>query len=170
MAYLLRVRVVGKEVKQLVRNGEAPYALKAGREENADFYMKWAQAIASSHAWVKEVAQRFETNASSGKNNSFVFLPFLVVPENCLWTVDFDDHTGKSRKPTQATHAHLFVGRYVNATEDIVDERPRHYLISHMHVVTPKGLRDWFSTLEGAENHNHPTGIWDDLFRGDVRN
>ena len=33
----------------------------------------------------------------------------------------------------------------------------------------PKGLFDWFSSLGEAETQDHPTGIWDDLFRGGVR-
>ena len=75
---------------------------------DAESYDKWGQALSSAHDLVQ---QAVDGASNRGVNQFFVLiLPVLVVPDQSLWAVDYNE-AGQRSPPQQVDRATLFVGR-----------------------------------------------------------
>lgn len=112
----------------------APDEIRGGDSEA--IYQKMTQCLASADELVQQHLAPF------GDQNGWATIrAILVVPERCLWVADYDE-TGKLlRQPHRAERCEVFVGSKYFIKTDL-----RNFTISHVDVMTWKGLFDW--TLE----------------------
>lgn len=116
---------VGKSTAQIGRTSQGWTA------NDADTHDKWAQAMTSAHALV----QRSATPPGGRVNHleKAVIIPVLVVSDETLWTVDYDDDGRVSSGPSLVDETVLYVGRGYE-----VYNVP--FFVSHLHFCTEKGL------------------------------
>ncbi len=133
---------VGKSTAQLGRKDQKDKPLYTG---DAEIYEKWAQAIASAHDLIDESVHDYKK--SGRKWASTLVLPVLVVADETLWAVDYDDTGSTTAEPKPVDECSI----YLNT--DVLGKGPNFqfsYPISHLLVYTKKGFSDF---LERFTNH-----------------
>ena len=120
---------VGKHTFQLRR--ESPKnSFKTG---DSDSYDKWSQALASA---ADLVTRACGAHFRCGVMQIFSFvLPVLVISDNTLWVVDYNDR-GQRSEPKPAEECQLFVDRAYEIGRRGVDP----YTITHLHIYTRTGF------------------------------
>lgn len=94
---------------------------------DVEVYEKWSQAVASADALAKEAVRSSE----HGQHNVLsLVLPILVVPNETLWQVVFDDEGSVVSSPKQCDRCQHFLNREVSAG----------LTLSHLEIVTFNGL------------------------------
>ena len=120
--------LVGKQTFQLKKE-PPPRNFKAGDSETYD---KWAQALASAADLVR---MGRGAHAIYRKETFFTLvLPLLVVSDDTLWAVDYDDDGNHVGAPIQIDSCELYVDR------DYPMGDGKNYRISHLHIYTRKGF------------------------------
>ncbi len=125
-----RGQMVGKSI--LVYNTDK--SSQRGNAQSDDPYDRWSQALASCESLCKKAAREVAIG-TDGITLSFV-MPVLVVANNALWTVDYDEK-GDQGAPAPADEATLFVDRKYEALNAASTGS---YRVSHLHIYTLKGL------------------------------
>ncbi len=89
---------VGRSIEQYHRakGGE----LKKVRSADS-VYPKWSQAVASCHELVVGSLR------AKGKHSTFV-VPVLLIPNKCLWVIDFDED-GNPSDAKEVAHCEIFI-------------------------------------------------------------
>jgi len=120
-----------------------------------EVYNKWAQAIASAHELI------FECRKDRSLRNKIevynIILPILVVPDNCLWIVDYDTEGTRIADPTTCEHTSIYIGKQHKGSG--VSLGGWQYTLSHLEVMTLSGYKDF--TKKIASNGD----FWDDIFQ-----
>jgi hypothetical protein len=78
-------------------------------------------------------------------NYVHVFIPVLVVPENCLFQAAYSASGDRSGSPVAVTRAPLFVNRSWPCG---LEKRAETYAISHVEYATPSGLLGLLSSIK----------------------
>ena len=128
--------------------GKASYQI--GKKNNkliaddSKIYVRWAQAISSSHDLVTESVYEQE---KLGLDESFtVVFPVLVVSDECLWCVDYDNKGNRISDPISVNEIDFYIGNefwlkgQMHAT----------YTVSHLKMFTSIGYE--FFTRRIASN------------------
>ena len=123
---------VGKSIVQVGKTEAGNFS-----SNNAEIYDKWGQALSSAHALVGE-AMDGKYSASPRKQ---VVVPILVVSDGTLWVADYSENGTLQTDPTQADHAHFYVG------EEYTWGVGWKYKISHLHIFTKSGAKEYFKSL-----------------------
>jgi len=131
---------VGKQTFQLKKE-PPPKNFKSG---DSEAYDKWAQALASAADLVRmgggaHIVYRKEAFFT-------LVLPVLVVSDDTLWVVDYDEegqHVGPSH---QVDACELYVDREYALADG------KSYRISHLHIYTRKGLVAFLDSLTGPSS------------------
>ena len=127
---------------------------KLGRTADADIYDKWSQALASAKDLVEAGCSWSQTLPHQEKVYTAI-LPVVVVPDDRLWTVTYDENGTIAFDPAPAKDCQFFVGRSI----EVGDAPQRHqFTFSHVHFFTLGGLRSFMSEVAGEGN------TWDRLF------
>jgi hypothetical protein len=125
---------------------------------DAESYDKWGQALSSAHDLVQ---QAFDSASNRGVQQFFMLiLPLLVVPDQSLWVVDYDE-AGLRGEPQRVETTALFVGREY----PLGDQHSLKYTISHLEIMTQAGLQSFVSDLVSSK----PVGIWERGFRSLIK-
>lgn len=118
---------VGRSVSQVRSTQEAPVG-------DADIYKQWSQALASADELIWEGA-RDESGPQSIVHSAT--LPCLIIPDNTLWTVDYDCQ-GNRAEPIEATNCEFYLGK-----PSFKRDEPAKFTITHLHIFTIGGLRNF---------------------------
>jgi hypothetical protein len=122
---------VGKAIAQVGREANKGNDIYASDE---DVFDKWAQCLASADELVGISASE---GADDSPSISYVaVLPVVVVPDERLWTVEYDNDGSLEAGPAQTDHCSLFVNHAYNMEFNGPTLR-----ISHIEFVTLSGLR-----------------------------
>lgn len=95
---------------------------------DAEVYEKWSQAVASADALAEEAARAHE---SRQPNVLSLVLPVLVVPNQTLWQVTYNDEGTVVSPPKQCDRCQHFLNRRVSGG----------LTLSHLEIVTFNGLK-----------------------------
>ena len=135
---------VGKSILRIKPNpnrsqlASAPFV----SDSDADIYDKWSQALSSS----VELAEL--ACGAAGRHHVPKFytaiLPVVVVPDDSLWTVYYEDSGVLLKQPQPASTCELFVGREITVTRDWM---PHQFTFSHIHFFTLAGFRVFLTSL-----------------------
>jgi hypothetical protein len=125
---------VGKALDQIGK-AEASGELVGSDQEVFD---KMTQALNSSYLLLNEAS------IAARSRSTFVFsviVPVVVVPDQTLWAIDYDEHGNVLGKPQQLTELSVFVGK-----EWSVGGRMKHpFALSHIEFVTPARISEFVS-------------------------
>jgi hypothetical protein len=120
---------VGKHTFQL-RRDPPKNSFKTG---DSDSYDKWSQALASAADLVERACG---AHGRYGTAQAFsLVLPVLVVSDDTLWVVDYDDR-GQRSEPKLVEECQLFVDR----PYELELIRTGRYIITHIHIFTRAGF------------------------------
>lgn len=129
---------VGKSCAQIVR---AEHDGSFGSSDGA-LYDKWSQAISSCDDLRRNPYGR-GCGSYVGPRYTIV-LPVLVVPDGCLWDVQYNRDGTVSRPPTKIDHASYFSGAKLSGS---VGSGDPDFVVSHIEFVTLIGLKVFASSL-----------------------
>lgn len=126
--------MVGKATIQVGKAADRKERPLAERFESNDaaVYEKWSQAISSSFDLLKDAATR------SNDLRFTIVMPVLVVPENTLWVVDYAEDGTRLTEPAVTDECTFFLGKSYDIK--MPDASILNYTLSHLHIVTMKGL------------------------------
>jgi hypothetical protein len=138
-------KFVGKSVLRLKPEKER---LVPSSSLESEVYQRWTQALASGDALCKAAAVQEGRDAVA----STVILPVVVVPNDTLWTVTYDEE-GEIDGESMATEATtLFLNH------EVVVVPNNHWMnFGHVHFFTLSGF-DWFLASQVKDTS------WDDWF------
>lgn len=99
---------------------------------DSEVYSRWAQALASVDELIWEGVEDGSSPAVPVAHSTV--LPCLVVPDDRLWTVDYDKFGNRS-DPQKSNNCEYYVGK-----PSIFPKQPERFVISHLHVLTVSGF------------------------------
>ncbi|MFM0051559.1 hypothetical protein [Caballeronia grimmiae] len=140
--------VNGPVVKSTVQLGRTPAGVWSATD--ADTFEKWTQAIASALDLADKAIRRLLNATAVDQTEQTVLLPVLVVSNDTLWAVDYDEHGRVQFDPCRLEQSSMFVGQE--------HSNMRRLAISHLHICTEKGLADLLQWFSDDEN------LWKSLF------
>jgi hypothetical protein len=102
---------------------------------DADTYDKWSQGLAAATQLVRSAVN--QPGPADGQPRYTFIMPVLVVSDDALWVVDYDEH-GYRKVPARADKVELYVDRH----EDLptTSGKRARYHLSHLHIYTRKGF------------------------------
>jgi hypothetical protein len=107
---------------------------------DSDVFSKWTQCVSSAVELI-ESSQWDHSNPDGDDFNSFsMVLPILVVPDNTLWHVKFDDDGNKISDPELTSHVAVYIDRWNSIGENTQYSKVIHYCLSHIDIFTMSGL------------------------------
>lgn len=121
---------------------------KAGKlhaDNDSEIYDKWAQALASSHELVNQAVNAYTTE----RFTTFV-MPLVVVPDEALWSVDYDAK-GQPGDPTKVNQCAFYVGHPLD-----IGTR---FVLTHIHFATCAGLVEMLAGFNANDGR-----VWDEIF------
>jgi hypothetical protein len=119
---------VGKACVQVGRDSKGEF-----QDVGKDIYERWSQSLSSAHELVAR-ASRYDR--ARGLQFSVV-VPFVVVPDDRLWQVTYDDNGRKTSSPTRVDRVSYYVDHAVSLG---AEQQYIQYRISHVEFVTQRGL------------------------------
>jgi hypothetical protein len=138
---------VGKSITQIGRHGTTKELITG----DSEVYDKWSQALASSHAFIHSAPRAYEKLEMS--HALVAVLPFVVLPDHTLWTVDYAIDGTQQSDPKQTTDVTVYVGRQYPFPVS-----GQSFTISHLHFLTLSAFFGFLKQLnEGAD-------FWNALF------
>jgi hypothetical protein len=135
--------MVGKAITQ-VRWHENGKKLIAS---DSDTYDKWSQCLAAATRLVRMATA--QPGPDDGQPRYTFVMPVLVVSNDTLWVVDYDEN-GMRSKPTKKDAALLYVDRHQNLETRTGNTAPYH--LSHLHIYTRKGFVELLRELSTPSN------------------
>jgi hypothetical protein len=130
--------------------------LKPGKGKDGEIYEGWSQALSSAHELVEEAVKK---GAPFEMSNFGAVFPWLVVPNDALWTVEFDQR-GEMAEPQLAKYCRYFVGHRIT---DILYAHGS-ICLSHVEIMTIDGMGELLGRLSDIRHD------WDDWIPQKVRN
>jgi len=147
---------VGKSTVQVGRSMDGSLCFN-----DSELYEKWGQCLSSADELVGRV------NWDGENNNELYFstvFPFVVVPNNRLWMVIYDENGNKISDPTQTDRCSCFIDKEYSMGNGITGDQLR---LSHVEIVTFNGMKkfiaDHLITAEGMAQIFPQQGIADAL-------
>lgn len=122
-------------------------------DSDADIYDKWSQALSSS----VELAELACERAAHYRVPKFycAILPVVVVPDDSLWTVYYDENGAVLKQPELVNTCDLLVRREITVTRDWM---PHQFTFSHIHFFTLTGFNAFVSNMAASDV------VWNKLF------
>ncbi len=96
-------------------------------------YAKWAQALASVVDLLEE-AKRLDSPKTSVQKTALI--PIMVVPDERLWSVEYDGMGKQMSEPQKVNHVSYWVNKPL-ITDQTIDQ----FFASHIEFLTPTGLQ-----------------------------
>ncbi|MEM8676347.1 MAG: hypothetical protein AAGF83_21150 [Cyanobacteria bacterium P01_G01_bin.67] len=137
---------VGKSSSQIGRKkrGKNDSELYAN---DSEIYDKWSQAIASSHDLASSSSEDRET---MGLEQSLtIIFPVLVVPNFCLWSVDYDALGNRISEPTNCDEIDFYIDKKLWKKSQFCAT----YTISHLKVATLKGFKQFAEKISSSPDY-----------------
>ncbi len=115
------------------------------RDDEADIYKRWSQALASAVDPAR--------SAASNANVQTAVIPAVAVPDGSLWQMFYDEKGELQDKPTLVESSTLFVGHEV-----LLELRNLWMRLSHVQFFTVTGLNRFLAKLTTT------TADWNEWF------
>jgi hypothetical protein len=145
---LIRLKSVEKkDRKNLVETLEAT--------SESDVYDKWSQAVSSAVELARSACAYARDTAKGAALTAIV--PAVVVPEDRLWQVVYDDNGSLSCDPAPVSECSLYVGREIDLDSSDSVQPLR---LSHVHFFTLGGFSKFLSRTGSNQAE------WANLFKG----
>lgn len=129
---------VGKSIVQVGRLAEGTKAIEGS---DADLFDKWTQCLSSAAALV-EIGPGSKREDRCAR---VTVIPFLVVPDQRLWSVRYGADGALLAAPEQVNRCSFFVDRaYVQSTHE--------FHVSHVEVVTRSGMQQFVEQHLSSED------------------
>ena len=119
------------------------------KTQDSDVYDKWAQALSSS-VELAESACHFAKKNSAARFFTAV-LPVVVVPDDVLWRVVYDDNGTISNNPEQVNECELYVAREIEVGGEKGTPWFHCFTFSHVHFFTLTGFSSFLSKMSVNE-------------------
>jgi hypothetical protein len=145
---------VGKSVFRAKR-GDGKGLLK--REGDGEIFERYAQALSSSVELAGRACVAAIQRQPTERFVWSVILPVVVVPEEALWIVKYDNEGNFDGKPEQTDGCEIYTA---NGIQTGLPDRPdlRHeFRFSHVHILTLRGFSEFLTNLTTG-------GAWVALF------
>lgn len=94
---------------------------------DSDAFDKINQAVCSADALIAEITQK----GALGRYHVALVVPILVIPDERLWSVSYDDDGSKIKPPMQITDVTYYIARKCSC-----DYVRGEHLLSHLHITT----------------------------------
>ncbi|MEQ9497039.1 MAG: hypothetical protein RIT81_09270 [Deltaproteobacteria bacterium] len=114
---------------------------------NGDAFDRWSQALNSLQGVAREAADYSRSN----EDRVGYLFPVLVVPDETLWTIPFDQ-AGRRAKPALTNRVSFSVMRIIKYPVRFTNERDPSVLVSHLEICTLSGLTQIVKSLGLAED------------------
>lgn len=115
---------------------------------DSEIYDKWSQALASSRDLAYEFAN---ANATTEKRGYAFLMPMVIVPDNSLWTVSYNDNGTIQDAPKQVDLCDFYVDQKLSIKFPFV--------LTHIHFATLKGLSKMLEQYADGDFYK-----WDKIF------
>lgn len=113
---------VGKQIVQIGKNTDGNFS-----SSSSELYSKWEQAFSSLHELGLNIFLK-------QKKSIGILIPIVVVPDNTLWTANFDMLGTRISDPTQVERCSFYMKRSIDIHEF------QKYDVSHLEFFTFSGL------------------------------
>ncbi len=115
---------------------------------DSEIYDKWSQALASS----RDLAHEFANANATAERQGYAFLmPMVIVPDNSLWTVSYNDDGTIQDAPKQVDLCDFYVDHKLSASFPFV--------LTHIQFATLKGLSTMLTQYADGDFYK-----WDKIF------
>ena len=144
---------VGKSLLRVKPNTNKSIPNSYIADSDSDVYDKWAQALSSSVGLIKAARKR----AMKHRVSEFctTVLPAVVVPDDSIWKVVYDENGSICEQPKQVNNSELFVGRGIELDDPAF---PHRFTFSHIHFFTISGFVSFLSNMSKDDK------VWNKLF------
>jgi hypothetical protein len=142
-----RGNLVGKNCAQVAKSGTGNNDFLSADDSAA--YEKWSQALQSAAGLVKQAAAERVDGAAPDQFNAI--LPIVVVPDDCLWAVQYDEQGNRVGKARRVKHLSYYCARTFKFSSE---ERP--FVISHFYIMTFTGLSEFTALI----NQEHALDVY----------
>ncbi len=129
---------------------------KNGRSvgSDAEVFGKMSQAISSAFEMVEQAADQ-----KRDEQNSYIaILPVLIVSDNNLWVVDYDDQGQQLGAARRVSHTSYFIDR---VTKSGFRGDQEFFKFSHLEICTASGLEPLLKSYFIDNAHTHPKAFGD---------
>jgi len=151
---------VGKSTAQVGR------ALNGTISANdVELYEKWGQCLSS----IDDLVTRMYWDKDDDEKNSYsAAFPFVVVPNDRLWMVTYDNDGNQIGEPVQTNRCSCYIGKDYEMGTTSFGTRTRLWL-SHIEIVTFEGMKafveEYLQSKEGMEKIFPEEGILEAHYR-----
>jgi hypothetical protein len=122
---------------------------------DADMYDRWSQALASA---IDLTSKACDLSKEFGSSNVFsAVLPVVVVANDALWAVVYDDKGDMLDEPKSVNSCELYVGRSITLNEE-PKAFSHQFTFSHVHFFTLSGFDSFLERMVTNEK------AWEKLF------
>ena len=110
-------------------------------------YEKWAQAVSSAIGLVQAASNVAVLNKEAMACTAVI--PILVVPDDMLWSVEFDENGIESSPPRRLNRCPYFIGKKSDLQSNFVEGSASafSFIITHLEFVTETGLIELLTTV-----------------------
>lgn len=130
---------VGKALNHVGKIGANDFV-----DADSAIYDKWTQAIASSADWL--TSSTYDFKLTDGKSASTVILPILLVSDQTLWVVDYDDDGSQLGMPSKCDEVDFYIGKNVDLLGSPI-------VISHFKIFTKKAFFGFLSRITSNDHY-----------------
>ena len=75
--------------------------------------------------------------------------PILIVPELCLWSVDYDSKGNRIAQPTLRQEVDFYIGKELWKKPQFCDR----YTVSHLKILTFEGFKNFTAKISSDTNY-----------------
>ncbi len=138
---------VGKSVVRLkpIKDGKGNQSY--GSAPDSDVYEGWTLALSSAYDLCKEATE--QALKSSVRHFFSITIPVVVVPDESLWVLKYDEDGVVRSEPCRSDHCPFYVDRGLAVTGWEADQR---FCLSHIHFCTVSGFKSWLTSIEAEED------------------
>jgi hypothetical protein len=146
-------KFVGKSSVRIKPNPNSKALNQFVADSDSDVYEKWAQALSSSVGLIETARERAMRHQVS--EFCTTVLPAVVVPDDSIWKVEYDENGSICGQPENVNNCELFVGREILLNDQVF---PHQFKFSHIHFFTIGGFGSFLSSMTSDNN------VWNKLF------
>lgn len=154
-AYYASKNFVGKSLVR-IQTDKKPMV----RSSDSDVYDKWAQALSSAVELATSACESAKIFSVSHFYTAVV--PIVVVPDDLLWKVIYEENGNVSLEPAQVNECELFVGRSIEVSGPKGKPWFQQFTFSHVHFLTLTGFSSYLSKMI-INDH-----AWNNMFAGNA--
>jgi hypothetical protein len=132
---------VGKSIMQISVDVDGK-----ANSKNEEIYDKWIQVFGQARSVLNQAAEIYNKNTNDF-NFSAIF-PILVIPNNCLWTINYDLNGNILNKPKLEDYSELYFGLESSFT-DIYED---FFTFSHLKICTFKAFEKYLQKIIGKKH------------------